>query len=159
MRSATDLDVSGKRVLVRCDLNVPLKDGAISDDGRIRASLPLLQDLTSRGARVIVLAHLGRPKGEPDPALSLRPVYERLQELLPEHRVRGSHEVVGEHAAHLVDVTKPGDIGLLENIRFDPLETSKVDAERAALAAELAAFADLYVDDAFGAVHRKHASV
>ncbi len=159
MRLATDLDVSGKRVLVRCDLNVPLKDGAITDDGRIRASLPLLQDLTARGARVVVMAHLGRPRGATDPALSLKPVYERLQALLPEHRVRGSHEVVGDHAAHLVDVTEPGDIALLENIRFDPRETSKVDAERAELAAELAALADLYIDDAFGAVHRKHASV
>jgi len=159
VRSASDLDVKGKRVLVRCDLNVPLDEGRITDDGRIRASLPLLQDLTSRGARVIVMAHLGRPKGRVDPALSLKPVADRLQELLPDCTVRGSHQVVGEHAEHLVDVTQPGDIGLLENVRFDLRETSKDDTERGALADELAAMADLYVDDAFGAVHRKHASV
>ena len=161
MRLAKDLDVQGKRVLVRSDLNVPVQDGAVGDDGRIRASLPLLRDLADRGARVVVMAHLGRPKGAPDPAYSLRPVVKRLHELigLDDYVVRGADDVVGPDARALVDRTGPGEIGVLENIRFDRRETSKDDAERGALADELAAFADLYVDDAFGAVHRRHASV
>ncbi len=161
MRLAKDLDVQGKRVLVRSDLNVPVQDGAVGDDGRIRASLPLLRDLADRGARVVVMAHLGRPKGAPDPAYSLRPVVKRLHELigLDDYVVRGADDVVGPDARALVDRTGPGEIGVLENIRFDRRETSKDDAERGSLADELAAFADLYVDDAFGAVHRKHASV
>jgi phosphoglycerate kinase len=163
---ASDLDVAGKRVLVRCDLNVPMEDGpggskTVTDDGRIRASVPLLRDLADRGARVIVMAHLGRPKGAPDPALSLRPVVHRLHELigLERYAVHGAEDVTGPDAKELVERTGPGDIGVLENIRFDPRETSKDDAERGAFADELAALADLYVDDAFGAVHRKHASV
>ncbi len=163
LKTATDLDVQGKRVLVRCDLNVPLEDGAdgartITDDGRIRASLPLLRDLVERGAKVVVLAHLGRPKDGPDPALSLAPIGERLQELL-ELPVRMAQDVVGESAREAVLATEPDRVVLLENVRFDPRETSKDAAERGAFADELADFADLYVDDAFGAVHRKHASV
>jgi phosphoglycerate kinase len=158
VRSANDLDVQGKRVLVRCDLNVPVADGEVGDDGRIRASVPLLRDLLDRGALPIVLAHLGRPKGEPEPALSLAPVGERLQELLGVP-VRIAEDVVGESAAEAVRATEADRVVLLENVRFAPGETSKDDAERGAFADRLAALADLYVDDAFGAVHRKHASV
>ena len=158
MRVAADLDVKDKRVLVRCDLNVPIEDGKVGDDGRIRASVPLLKDLADRGAKVIVLAHLGRPDGEPDPKYSLAPVGARLEELL-EIPVRMAQDVVGESARDAVRATEPDPVVLLENVRFDPRETSKDDAERAELADELAGFADFYVDDAFGAVHRKHASV
>jgi phosphoglycerate kinase len=163
MRLAQDLDVEGKRVLVRSDLNVPLEDGpgdakTITDDGRIRASAPLLQDLLARGAKPVVMAHLGRPKGEPDPAYSLAPVCERLQELLGVP-VRLAEDVVGESAAEAVRATENDRVVLLENVRFAPGETSKDDAARGAFADRLAAFGDLYVDDAFGAVHRKHASV
>ena len=158
MRLAADLDVEGKRVLVRSDLNVPVHDGAVGDDGRIRASVPLLRDLLDRGARPVVVAHLGRPKGEPDPATSLAPVGERLQELLGAP-VRMAQDVVGESAAEAVRATEPDRVVLLENVRWAPGETSKDDAARGAFADRLAAFADLYVDDAFGAVHRKHASV
>ncbi len=158
MRVAADLDVKDKRVLVRCDLNVPIEDGKVGDDGRIRASVPLLKDLADRGAKVIVLAHLGRPEGEPDPEYSLAPVGARLEELL-EIPVRMAQDVVGESARDAVRATEPDPVVLLENVRFDPRETSKDDAERAELADELADFADFYVDDAFGAVHRKHASV
>jgi phosphoglycerate kinase len=162
VRSFDQLDVEGKRVLVRCDLNVPIQDGRVGDDGRIRASVPLLRDLLDRGGKVVVAAHLGRPQktsqGAPDPAYSLAPVGERLQELLGAP-VRMAQDVVGESAAEAVRATEADRVVLLENVRFDPRETSKDDAERGALADELAAFADLYVDDAFGAVHRKHASV
>ena len=163
MRLAQDLDVEGKRVLVRSDLNVPLEDGpggarTITDDGRIRASTPLLQDLLARGAKPVVMAHLGRPKGEPDPAYSLAPVGERLQQLLGVP-VRLAEDVVGESAAEAVRATENDRVVLLENVRFAPGETSKDDAARGAFADRLAAFGDLYVDDAFGAVHRKHASV
>ncbi len=163
MRLATELDVQGKRVLVRSDLNVPLDDGpgdskTITDDGRIRASVPLLRDLLERGAKPVVVAHLGRPKGEPDPAYSLAPVGERLQELLGVP-VRMAEDVVGESAAEAVRATEGDRVVLLENVRFAPGETSKDDEARRAFAARLAELADLYVDDAFGAVHRKHASV
>jgi phosphoglycerate kinase len=158
MRTASDLDVRGKRVLVRSDLNVPVKDGQVGDDGRIRASVPLLRDLLDRGAMPVVVAHLGRPKGEPDPAYSLAPVGERLQELLGAP-VRMAEDVVGESAAEAVRATEADRVVLLENVRFAAGETSKDDRERGAFADRLAAFADLYVDDAFGAVHRKHASV
>ena len=158
MRLAKDLDVSGKRVLVRSDLNVPVKDGVVGDDGRIRASLPLLRDLLDRGALPVVTAHLGRPKGSPDPAFSLAPVATRLEELLGAPVVAAA-DVVGDSAAKAVADQQPGSVVLLENVRFEAAETSKDDAERGALADRLAAFADLYVDDAFGAVHRKHASV
>ncbi|MCW2672379.1 MAG: Phosphoglycerate kinase [Frankiales bacterium] len=158
MRSAEDLQVKGKRVLVRSDLNVPLEDGAITDDGRIRASLPLLRSLVEQGGRVVVTAHLGRPKGSPDPAYSLAPVAKRLEELLG-RPVRLARDVVGPDAQSSVEDLRDGGVVLLENVRFEAAETSKDDAERGAFADRLAAFADLYVDDAFGAVHRKHASV
>jgi phosphoglycerate kinase len=143
-------DVAGKRVLVRSDLNVPLDGDRITDDGRIRASVPQLRALLDAGARVIVMAHLGRPKGAPEPAYSLAPVARRLGELLGQ-----DVSLVAEPAGD------PGeaDIALLENVRFHPGETSKDDAERAEFADLLASRADLFVDDAFGAVHRKHASV
>ena len=143
-------DLDGKRVLVRSDLNVPLDGTTITDDGRIRASLPQISALLEKGARVTVCAHLGRPKGTADPKYSLRPVADRLGELMG-------------RSVRFVDEAKrydgDADLALLENVRFDARETSKDDGERGALADELAALADLYVDDAFGAVHRKHASV
>ena len=158
MRQASELDVQGKRVLVRCDLNVPVRDGKVGDDGRIRASVPLLRDLLDRGAKPVVMAHLGRPKGGPDPAFSLAPVGERLQELLGAP-VRIAQDIVGESAREAVQATEADRVVLLENVRFDPRETSKDDGERGEFANLLASFGDLYVDDAFGAVHRKHASV
>lgn len=158
MRLAKDLDVAGKRVLVRSDLNVPVTDGVVGDDGRIRASVPLLRDLLDRGALPVVTAHLGRPKGSPDPAFSLAPVATRLEQLLGAPVVAAA-DVVGDSAAKAVADQQPGSVVLLENVRFEAAETSKDDAERGALADRLAGFADLYVDDAFGAVHRKHASV
>jgi phosphoglycerate kinase len=158
VKTAAELEVQGQRVLVRSDLNVPLHEGAISDDGRIRASIPLLQDLLSRGARVVLTAHLGRPKGRPDPSYSLAPVAQRLGELLG-REVPLAADVAGPDSARLVAAMTDGGIVLLENVRFEPAETSKDDSERAAFAARLAALADAYVDDAFGAVHRKHASV
>ena len=159
MRTVESLgDLSGRRVLVRCDLNVPLEAGRVTDDGRIRASLPLLQDLLGQGALVIVAAHLGRPRGRPDPAYSLAPVGARLAELLGVP-VRVAEDVVGPSAQAAVRAARPNQVVLLENVRFEPGETSKVDAERSALADQLAALADAYIDDAFGAVHRRHASV
>jgi phosphoglycerate kinase len=143
-------DLDGKRVLVRSDLNVPLDGTTITDDGRIRASVPQIRALLDAGARVTVCAHLGRPKGTPDPKYSLRPVADRLGQLL-ERSVR----FVEDHTQY----DGAADIALLENVRFDARETSKDDGERGAFADELAALADAYVDDAFGAVHRKHASV
>ncbi len=150
--------VSGRRVLVRSDLNVPMADGAITDDGRIRASLPTLQRLVDAGARVVVVAHLGRPKGQVVPELSLAPVAERLGELLG-RAVRFVDASSGERAEHAVDALDDGEIALLENVRFDARETSKVDAERAELAEQYARLCDLFVSDGFGVVHRKQASV
>jgi phosphoglycerate kinase len=163
MRSVDDLlaeGVSGRRVLLRADLNVPLdkQTGAITDDGRIQASLPTLQALRDAGARVIVAAHLGRPKGAPDPQYSLAPVAARLGELLGS-TVPLADDVAGPDAQAKAAALADGDVLLLENVRFEAAETSKDDAERGALADRLAALADAYVDDAFGAVHRKHASV
>jgi phosphoglycerate kinase len=163
MRSLDDLlaeGVSGRRVLLRADLNVPLDKGtgAITDDGRIRASLPTLQALRDAGARVVVAAHLGRPKGAPDPQYSLAPVAERLAELLGAP-VPLAADVAGDDARRRAAALGDGDVLLLENVRFEAAETSKDDAERGELADRLAALADVYVDDAFGAVHRKHASV
>jgi phosphoglycerate kinase len=158
VRLADDLEVKGKTVLVRSDLNVPLDGSVITDDGRIRASLPLLRTLSERGARVVVAAHLGRPKGEPDPRYSLAPVATRLEELLG-RAVRLTRDVVGPDAVSSVAELREGGVLLLENVRFEGAETSKDDAERGAFADRLARLADLYVDDAFGAVHRKHASV
>jgi phosphoglycerate kinase len=145
MNSLASLDVAGKRVFLRCDLNVPLKDGVITDDGRIRASLPTIKNLLERGASIVIGAHLGRPKGEIKPELSLAPVAKRLEELLGQ-----SVDFISNNGAAVT---------LLENLRFTSAETSKDDAERAAFAKELATLADVYVGDGFGAVHRKHASV
>ncbi len=153
-----DEGVEGRRVLLRADPNVPLHDGAITDDGRIRAVLPTIAALREAGAGVIVCAHLGRPQGEVNPAYTLAPVATRLGELL-ELSVTFAADTVGPAAQAAVAKLEPGDVVLLENVRFAAAETSKDDDERAAFAAQLAAFADVYVDDAFGAVHRKHASV
>ena len=145
MNSLASLDVAGKRVFLRCDLNVPLKNGVIIDDGRIRASLPTIEFLLERGASLVIGAHLGRPKGEAKPELSLAPVAQRLSELLGQQvdfKTQGSAKIL-----------------LLENLRFNAAETSKDDDERTILAKELATYADVYVGDGFGAVHRKHASV
>ena len=155
-------DLRGKRVLVRSDFNVPLSDEdgttVITDDGRIRAALPTLQRLADAGARVVVLAHLGRPKGTPDPQYSLAPVAARLGELLGQD-VALAEDLVGASAQATVEALADGQVALLENVRFDARETSKVDAERAELAGELAQLADAFVSDGFGVVHRKQASV
>ncbi|WP_092658048.1 phosphoglycerate kinase [Actinopolymorpha singaporensis] len=159
MATIDDLgDLRGRRVLVRSDLNVPLDEGRITDDGRIRASVPTIRALSDKGARVVVTAHLGRPKGTPDPKYSLAPVAERLGEVLGAP-VAFASDLVGSSAQETVDGLTDGQVALLENVRFDPRETSKDDAERGALADELAKFADAFVSDGFGAVHRKHASV
>ncbi|MEU7174370.1 phosphoglycerate kinase [Micromonospora tulbaghiae] len=152
--------VSGRRVLVRADLNVPLdkQTGEITDDGRIRAVLPTLSALVQAGAKVVVCSHLGRPKGAPDPQFSLRPVAGRLGELLSAP-VHFAEDTVGDSAQSTVADLADGQVALLENLRFNAGETSKDDAERGAFADQLAALGDAYVDDAFGAVHRKHASV
>ncbi|MER6332970.1 phosphoglycerate kinase [Streptomyces sp. NPDC001034] len=150
--------VSGKRVFVRADLNVPLADGTITDDGRIRAVLPTVKALAEAGAKVIVASHLGRPKGAPDPAFSLLPAAERLGELLGAP-VAFAQDTVGPAAHDAVDGLQPGQVAVIENLRFNPGETSKDDAERGEFADRLAALADVYVGDGFGAVHRKHASV
>ena len=154
--SVEALDVAGKRVLLRCDLNVPLKDGAITDDGRIRASLPTIKYLISQGASVVITAHLGRPKGERKPELSLAPVAQRLGELLGQE-IQFSSVIRGAGAT--AAALKAGEVLLLENIRYEAAETSKDEAERVELARELASYADFFVSDGFGAVHRKHASV
>jgi phosphoglycerate kinase len=161
MRTLDDLlreGVAGRRVLLRADLNVPLDGGRITDDGRVRAVLPTLTALRDAGARVVVCSHLGRPKGAPDPAYSLAPVATRLGELLGAP-VAFATDTVGDAARSTVDALADGGVALLENLRFNPGETSKDTAERHAFAAALAGLADAYVDDAFGAVHRKHASV
>ncbi|GAT80498.1 phosphoglycerate kinase [Streptomyces sp. F-3] len=150
--------VDGKRVFVRADLNVPLADGVITDDGRIRAVLPTVKALADAGAKVVVASHLGRPKGAPDPAFSLRPAAERLGELLGAP-VAFAEDTVGPAARGVVDGLQPGRVAVVENLRFNPGETSKDDAERGAFADRLAELADVYVGDGFGAVHRKHASV
>ncbi|GAB3212125.1 phosphoglycerate kinase [Marinactinospora thermotolerans] len=158
MRTIEDLDVTGRRVFVRADLNVPLDGDRITDDGRIRASLPTINALRERGARVIVGAHLGRPKGQVKPEFSLRPVAARLGELLGAE-VRFATDTAGESAREVAGALADGEVALVENLRFEPGETSKDDAERGEFADRLAALADLYVGDGFGAVHRKHASV
>ncbi|MEU6554981.1 phosphoglycerate kinase [Streptomyces sp. NPDC046915] len=150
--------VDGKRVFVRADLNVPLADGTITDDGRIRAVLPTVKALADAGAKVVVASHLGRPKGAPDPAFSLLPAAERLGELLGTP-VAFAQDTVGPAAHAAVDGLQPGQVAVIENLRFNPGETSKDDAERGEFADRLAALADVYVGDGFGAVHRKHASV
>jgi len=151
-------DVKGKRVFLRCDLNVPLKDGKITDDGRIRASLPTINILLNGGASLAVAAHLGRPKGEVKSDLSLAPVAKRLAELLGVEVIFAS-SMIGAEVSDLARDLKTGQILLLENIRFSAAETSKDDTERLEFAKQLASLADVYVGDGFGAVHRKHASV
>jgi phosphoglycerate kinase len=159
MKTIDDLGpLRGRRVLVRSDLNVPLDGTAISDDGRIRASAPTLADLADRGARVVVCAHLGRPKGSPEPKYSLAPVAARLGEVLGRD-VAFATDTVGESARATVEALADGQVALLENLRFNKGETSKDDAERGAFADQLAGLAEVYVGDGFGAVHRKHASV
>jgi phosphoglycerate kinase len=166
IRTVDDLDVAGRRVILRSDLNVPLDltgNGEITDDGRIRASLPVIRKLADRGARVIILAHLGRPSGADfaeraagGPSLGV--VASRLSELLGKP-VAFASDVVGPEAEAVVAGLGDGDVAVLENVRYEPAETSKDDAVRSSFAAQLAAFGDLYVGDGFGAVHRKHASV
>jgi phosphoglycerate kinase len=151
IKTLETVDVRGKRVLLRCDLNVPLKDGVITDDGRIKASLPTIKYLLAQDAVVIITAHLGRPKGERKPELSLAPVAKRLAELL-EVPVNFSEAIVGAEPS-------ASGVTLLENIRYEAAETSKDESERLVLAKELASYADIFVSDGFGAVHRKHASV
>ncbi|MFJ8964563.1 phosphoglycerate kinase [Lentzea sp. NPDC102401] len=161
MKTLSDLlaeGVAGRRVLVRADLNVPLDGDKITDDGRVRASVPTIKALADAGARVIVTAHLGRPKGEPDPKFSLAPAAARLGELLGTEVALAS-DLVGPSATSVVGALTDGGVVMLENVRFDARETSKDDAEREALADELAAFADAFVSDGFGVVHRKQASV
>jgi phosphoglycerate kinase len=165
MRTVDDLDVAGQRVLLRADLNVPLDKatGEITDDGRIRASLPVIRKLSERGAKVLILAHLGRPKGgtfeeREAGGPSLRIVAERLSELLGKP-VAFAADVAGEDAQRVAEELSDGDVAVLENVRFEPAETAKDDAERQGFAARLASLGDLYVGDGFGAVHRKHASV
>ena len=166
MQNIDDLDVSGRRVLVRSDLNVPFDksgSGVITDDGRIRASLPVISKLAERGAKVVVMAHLGRPKGgdfaeRAAGGPSLRPVAERLAELLGAP-VAFATDLVGPSATATVAGLADGDVALLENVRFEPAETSKDDVERTVLASAIARLGDLYVGDGFGVVHRKQASV
>jgi phosphoglycerate kinase len=163
VRELNSLDVRGKRVLLRCDLNVPLKDDGtgkrvITDDGRIRASLPTINALLDGGATLIITAHLGRPKGERKPELSLAPIAERLSSLL-NRSVAFAHDTVGPEADAAVAALKSGDVLLLENVRYEAAETSKDEGERNQFATKLASYADVYVGDGFGAVHRKHASV
>jgi phosphoglycerate kinase len=163
VKTIDDLDVAGRRVLVRADFNVPLEEAGdgtrrITDDGRIRAALPTITSLRERGARVILAAHLGRPKGEAKPELSLAPVAQRLAELLGTP-VALAGDVTGPSARAIVADMADGDVVLLENVRYDKREDSKDDAQRAELAAEFASLADLFVSDGFGVVHRKQASV
>ncbi len=162
MRTLADLladgDLRGKRVLVRSDLNVPLDGSTITDDGRIRASVPTIQALSEAGATVVVCAHLGRPKGAPEDKYSLAPVATRLGELLGRD-IAFATDTVGDSAKATVAAAQPGDVVLLENLRFNPGETAKTDEERAEFAQALASLADVFVSDGFGVVHRKQASV
>jgi phosphoglycerate kinase len=150
--------LAGRAVLVRSDLNVPLDDGRVADEGRIRASVPTITNLRARGAKVVVMAHLGRPGGAPDPAYSLAPVSSRLSELL-DAAVEQASDTVGPSARRAVAAMSGGDVVMLENVRFNQGETTKNDAERAAFADELATLGDAFVSDGFGVVHRKQASV
>lgn len=158
MKTIDELDVAGKRVLIRCDFNVPLDGDVITDDGRIRAALPTLTKLVEAGARVVIMAHLGRPKGQVNPKYSLAPVAKRLGELLGKD-VKLAEDVVGESAKAVVGALGDGDVALLENVRYEPGEESKDENERKALAEQYAAFGDVFVSDGFGVVHRKQASV
>jgi phosphoglycerate kinase len=150
--------LAGTRVIVRCDLNVPLKDGVITDDGRVRASLPTLNALINAGARVVVCSHLGRPEGSPDPKYSLEPVAQRLSGLLGQP-VAFARDTVGESAREAVASLEDGDVAVIENLRFNAGETSKDEAERRGFARQLAELGDALVSDGFGVVHRKQASV
>ncbi|MFJ9561873.1 phosphoglycerate kinase [Streptomyces fuscichromogenes] len=150
--------VDGKRVFVRADLNVPMADGLITDDGRIRAVLPTVKALADAGAKVVVASHLGRPKGAPDPKFSLLQAAERLGELLGAP-VAFAQDTVGPAAHDAVNGLQPGQVAVIENLRFNAGETAKDDTERGEFADRLAALADVYVGDGFGAVHRGHASV
>jgi phosphoglycerate kinase len=154
VRSVDDLEVAGRRVLVRCDLNVPLADGRITDDGRVRASVPTIRSVVERGGRAVVMSHLGRPKGSVDPRYSLAPVAARLEELLG-RRVTLAGDIVGPAARRAVGDLTDGGVVLLENLRFEPGE----EAGDAAFVAALAELGDCYVGDGFGALHRAHASV
>lgn len=162
IRSLSDLDVTGRRILVRVDFNVPFVKGSqpreIADDGRIQAALPTINRLLDAGASVVLMAHLGRPKGVPSPELTLEPVATRLAELLA-RPVTYATDVTGVSAQSAVAAVKPGGVVLLENVRFDVRETSKIAEERSALATELAQFGDAFVSDGFGVVHREQASV
>ncbi len=158
MKTIDDLEVRGRRVLVRLDLNVPMSDGAIADDGKVRACLPTLTTLLDRGAAVLACSHLGRPAGQPDARYTLAPVAARLTQLL-DRPVTFAADSVGPAARAAAAAVRPGQIVLLENLRFNPGETSADDMVRGQFADELASLADLYVGDAFGAVHRRHASV
>lgn len=151
-------DLAGKRVILRCDLNVPLSDGQVTDDGRIRASLPTINALVHRGAKVIVISHLGRPDGSPDARYSLRPAAQRLSELLGAP-VTFATDTVGDAAREAVDGLADGAVAVLENLRFSADETSKNPDDRARFAARLAELGDVMVSDGFGVVHRKQASV
>ena len=160
MPDLKELNVNGKRVFLRCDLNVPLKEGVITDDGRIRASLPTIKQLLDKGAALVIAAHLGRPKGEAKPELTLAPIAKRLGELLgKEIQFESVASVVNQSVQDRANSLKSGEILLLENIRYSAAETSKDESERASFAKELAKLADVYVGDGFGAVHREHASV
>ncbi|GAA3901729.1 phosphoglycerate kinase [Microbacterium invictum] len=151
-------ELAGTRVIVRCDFNVPLQDGVITDDGRVRAALPTLKHLRDQGARVVACSHLGRPDGEPDAKYSLKPVADRLAELL-DAPVAFATDTVGPSATEVVAGLRDGDIAVVENLRFNPGETAKDDAERRAFAEQLAELGDVLVSDGFGVVHRKQASV
>ena len=158
MKTIDDLDVRGRRVLLRADLNVPLDGSRITDDGKIRACMPTLNALLDRGGAVVVCSHLGRPAGAPDPAYSLAPVAARLGQLLG-RPVAMAADTVGPSARSAAAALAPGGVLMLENLRFNPGETSKDDAVRGAFADQLASLAELYVGDGFGTVHRRHASV
>ncbi|MCC6943134.1 MAG: phosphoglycerate kinase [Thermomicrobiales bacterium] len=153
IHSIADADVAGKRVLVRVDFNVPLKDGVVGDDSRIRASIPTIELILEKGGSVVLVSHLGRPKGKVNEAMSIAPAGQRLEELLG-RTVMVVDDVTGPHAQERAAALQPGEVLLLENVRFDPRE----EANDASLAKELAGLADIYVNDAFGAAHRAHAS-
>lgn len=156
VKQLSDLNLNQAKVVLRCDLNVPLKEGVITDDGRIRASLSTINKLLTAGCSITIIAHLGRPKGERKPELSLEPVAKRLGELLGKD-IKFSNEIRGQKEE--CQSLQSGEILLLENIRYEAAETSKDEDERNSLAAELATYGDIYIGDGFGAVHRKHASV
>ena len=156
VKTLETFDVTGKRIFLRCDLNVPLKDGIITDDGRIKASLPTIKYLISKGCSVVIAAHLGRPKGERKPELSLAPVAKRLSELLSQE-VKFFTDITGSQAE--AKQLKEGEVALLENIRYEAFETSKDESERKVLAQKLSEYGEAFISDGFGAVHRKHASV